>query len=135
MSSGQDLAKKFSEFAGRKDQYDVREVEGVDGTKQTQLIDKDTGSISFAWDGDLPEDLDTIIGSVGGDPAVMPKEAVEDNKRFETSRGVLATPTQPEALEGARDVEEIDNSKAFKSENQESKVTDDMRSAPERRKK
>lgn len=111
MSSGKDLAKKFSEFAGREDQYDVREVEGVDGRKQTQLIDKDTGSISFAWDGDLPEDLDTIIGSVGGDSAVMPKEAVEDNKVFRTSRGNLATPTQPEAILPQEEVVEVDNKK------------------------
>lgn len=108
-NSAQDLAKRFSEYAGKKDQYDVREVESVDGKKQIQLIDKDTGSISYAHDGDLPDDLDKIIGSVGGDPAVNPKEAVEDDKVFRTSKGVLATPTQPKALEGEAPVNEIDN--------------------------
>lgn len=109
-NAGKRLAERFSEFAGRKDQYDVRVVEGMDGQKQTQLIDKDTGSISFAVNGeDFDPETVSFGGSVGGDTAITPKEAVEDNKEFRTSRGNLASPTQPEAIEAPREVEEIDN--------------------------
>jgi hypothetical protein len=107
--AGKQLAKRFSEYSGRKDQYDVRVVEGVDGKKQTQLVDKDTGSLSFAVDGtDFDPETVNFGGSVGGDPAISPKEAVEDDKVFRTSRGILATPTQPEALEGAKEPTEVD---------------------------
>jgi hypothetical protein len=120
--AGKKLAERFSEYAGRKDQYDVRVIEGVDGKKQTQLIDKDTGSISFAVDGtDFDADKVNFGGSVGGDPAINPKEAVEDNKEFRTSRGNLASPTQPEAIEGAVEPTEVD--KKAERENAETTET------------
>lgn len=102
-----DLAQHFSDLAGRKDQYDVREVEGVDGTKQTQLIDKTTGSISAVFEGEV--DTDKIVGSVTSTPAVNPKESVEDNKDQWTSNGVKAVPTQPEAVQAASPENEVDN--------------------------
>lgn len=103
------IAKHFSELAGREDQYDVREVVSVNGTKQTQVIDKDTGSISAAFEGDV--DLEKLIGSVTSTPAITPKEASEDDKKFTTSRGVPASPTQPEAILPQEEVVEIDNKK------------------------
>ena len=103
------IAKYFSDLAGRKDQYDVREVESVDGTKQTQVIDKTTGSISAAFNGDV--DLEKLVGSVTSTPAVTPKEASEDDKKFFTSEGELATPTQPEAILPQAEVVEVDNKK------------------------
>ena len=101
------IAKHFSDLAGRKDQYDVREVESVQGVKQLQVIDKDTGSISAVFEGDV--DLEKLIGSVTSTPAVTPKEASEDDKKFTTSRGVPATPTQPEAILPQEEVVEVDN--------------------------
>lgn len=102
-----DLAKEFSKRAGYVDQYDVREVTSVEGKKQTQLIDKTTGSISYVVEGDVK--AEDVVGTVGTERAVSPKEAVVDNKEFRTSTGVLATPTQPEALEAPKDAVEVDN--------------------------
>lgn len=137
-NAGQRLAERFSEFAGREDQYDVREVEGADGTRQTQLIDKDSGSVSFAVNGDFDPETVAFGGSVGGDAAVNPKEALEeDAKPFRTSRGNLASPTQPQALEGEAEPTEIDNTDkggdtqenqtAERTENQASRTTANQR--------
>jgi hypothetical protein len=125
-----DLAAHFSELAGRKDQYDVRVVEGVDGTKQTQLIDKTTGSISAVFEG---EDVNTdkIVGSVTSVPAVSPKESVNDNKKQWTSTGVLASPTQPEALQPAADATEVDNTdKSTVAADSTAETTKSQRSTP-----
>lgn len=103
------IAKHFSELAGREDQYDVREIESVKGVKQLQVIDKDSGSISAVFEGDV--DLEKLIGSVVTTPAVTPKEASEDDKKFKTSKGVPATPTQPEAILPQEEVVEVDNRK------------------------
>lgn len=103
------IAKHFSDLAGRKNQYDVREVESVDGKKQTQVIDKTTGSISAVFEGDV--DLEKLVGSVTATPAVTPKEASEDDKAFFTSEGEPATPTQPEAILPQTEVVEVDNKK------------------------
>jgi hypothetical protein len=111
--SKEDVVKAWSEHAGKVDQYDVRVVETEGGTKQTQLIDKETGSLSIAVNGDGAEALNKLGENAGVwklDDGVNPKEAVsEENKVFTTSTGVLATPTQPEALEGEKPVVEIDN--------------------------
>lgn len=111
------IAKHFSNLAGRKDQYDVREVESVDGTKQTQVIDKDTGSISAVFEGDV--DLEKLTGSLTATPAVTPKEASEDNKKFTTSKGVPASPTQPEAILPQAEVTEVDNKKGRTTSDEE----------------
>jgi hypothetical protein len=125
-----DLAQHFSDLAGRKDQYDVRVVEGVDGTKQTQLIDKTTGSVSAVFEGE-DVDVDKIVGSVTATPAVSPKEAVEDNKEFWTSAGVKASPTQPEALQGAKDATEVDNTdKSAVASDSTAETTKSQRSTP-----
>lgn len=101
----------WNKAAGKVDQYDVREVEAEDGTKQTQLIDKDTGSLCVAVNGDDPwKELTQKAGVWKIDDGVNPKEAVSDeNKQFETSKGVLATPTQPEVLQGVQEPVEVDN--------------------------
>lgn len=94
----------WSDKAGRKDNFDLRVVESLDGVKQTQLINKETGSLVVAVNGDGDEAINILGRRVGDpfiDPGVNPKEAQgEDNKKFFTSEGVLATPTQPESLEG-----------------------------------
>jgi hypothetical protein len=101
----------WNKAAGKVDQYDVREVEAEDGTKQTQLIDKDTGSLSVAVNGDNPwKELTQKAGVWKIDDGVNPKEAMSnENKQFETSEGVLATPSQPEALQGVQEPVEVDN--------------------------
>ncbi len=105
--------KAWNEHAGKVDQFDVRVVEGVDGKKQTQLIDKDTGSLCVAVDGDGNDVWKTLTEQAGVwkiDNGVNPKSAVEDtNEVFKTSKNALATPTQPEALEGEKPVVEVDN--------------------------
>lgn len=120
------IAEHFSKLAGREDQYDVRNVESVNGTKQVQVIDKDTGSISAVFEGAV--DLEKLIGSVTSTPAVTPKEASEDDETFSTSRGVPASPTQPEAILPVAEIEEIDNSdKSGLKENQTAEVTENQR--------
>lgn len=102
--------KAWNEAAGKTDQYDVRVVEDIHGTKQTQLIDKDTGSLSVAVNGENPwQELTEKAGVWKIDDGVNPKEAAEDDKVFKTSKGVLATPTQPEAVEGVQEIIEVDN--------------------------
>lgn len=103
--------KAWNEKVGKKDQYDVREVEAEDGTKQTQLIDKETGSLSVAVNGDDPwKELTEKAGVWKIDDGVNPKESVgEDSEKQYTSEGVLATPTQPEALQGEQEPVEVDN--------------------------
>lgn len=94
----------WSDKAGRKDNFDLRVVESLEGVKQTQLINKETGSLVVAVNGDGDEAINILGRRVGDpfiDPGVNPKEAQgEDNKKFYTSEKVLATPTQPESLEG-----------------------------------
>lgn len=99
-----DVLELWSDKAGRKDAFDVREVESLDGVKQTQLINKDTGSLVVAVNA-TGDAAFQILGERCGDPfidaGVNPKEAQGDeNQKFFTSEGVLATPTQPETLEG-----------------------------------
>lgn len=104
--------KAWNEKAGKVDQWDVRVVESVDGEKQTQLIDKDTGSLCVAVNGDNPwKKLTEMAGVWKIDDGVNPKEAVgpENNEKFETSKGVLATPTQPDAILGETEPVEVDN--------------------------
>lgn len=94
----------WSDKAGRKDNFDLREVESLDGVKQTQLINKETGSLVVAVNGHGEDAINVLGRRVGDpfiDPGVNPKEAQGDeNKKFYTSEKVLATPTQPESLEG-----------------------------------
>jgi hypothetical protein len=107
-----DVVKAWSDKAGRQDQYDVREVEGVDGEHQVQLIDKDTGSVSVAANGEgeaAYRKLVEHVGDIAIDAVIMPKESVgpDNNKKHYTSRGQLATPTQPEALVGETEPQEV----------------------------
>lgn len=99
-----EVLELWSDKAGRKDNFDVREVESLKGVKQTQLINKETGSLVVAVNA-TGEEAWQILGERCGDPfidaGVNPKEAQgPENKKFYTSEGVLATPTQPESLEG-----------------------------------
>lgn len=103
----EEVLKLWSEKAGGKDLFDLRVVESVDGVKQTQLINKAGGALVVAANGD---NAVQVLGERCGDPVidagVNPKESSEDNEKFYTSEGVLATPTQPEAIEGvAKEVE------------------------------
>lgn len=101
--SKEQVLELWSDKAGRKDAFDLREVESEAGVKQTQLINKDTGSLVVAVNATGADALQTL-GERCGDPfidaGVNPKEAQgSENKKFYTSEGVLATPTQPETLE------------------------------------
>lgn len=101
--SKSEVLELWSDKAGRKDAFDLREVESEAGVKQTQLINKDTGSLVVAVNATGEDALQTL-GERCGDPfidaGVNPKEAQgSENKKFYTSEGVLATPTQPETLE------------------------------------
>lgn len=121
-----DVRKAWSEKVGREDQYDLVEVESFDGDSQTQLIDKDTGSISVAVDGTGAKALKKLAENAGDtfiDGAVTPKEAssVKSERRF-TSRGVIATPSQPENLQDATDPVEVDNRKPAEARQSEPKA-------------
>lgn len=132
--SKDEVVRLWSEAAGRKDQYDVREVESVDGEKQTWLTDKDTGSTTVAVKGhgaDALRELGENVANPFIEPAVSPKEAVEDNEKHYTSRGVIATPTQPEVLEGEGEPTEVDTSKSPQTPNQKAELTRDQVSSPE----
>jgi hypothetical protein len=106
-NTAKSVVKAWSEKSGRLDQYDVREVTNFDGVEQTQLIDKDTGSVTVAVNGHGQEALDRLAEEAGVsliDAGVAPQESTSaDNKVQRTSRGVLATPTQPEALNDPTD--------------------------------
>lgn len=95
------VVKAWSDKVGRKDQYDLREVTAADGTEQTQLVDKDTGSLTIAVNGHGDNALQRLFdeaGSVLLDAGVSPKESTgADSEVQTTSRGVAATPTQPVA--------------------------------------
>lgn len=102
--SKDEVLELWSDKAGRKDNFDLREVESLDGVKQTQLVNKETGSLVVAVNGHGEDAINVLGRRVGDpfiDPGVNPKEAQgEENEKFFTSEGVLATPTQPETLEG-----------------------------------
>lgn len=111
----EDVRKAWSAKVGREDQYDLVEVETFEGESQTQLVDKDTGSISVAVNGTGAKALKKLAENAGDtfiDGAEAPKEAtsVKSERRF-TSRGVIATPTQPENLQDPSDTVEVDNRK------------------------
>lgn len=132
-----EVLELWSDKAGRKDNFDLRVVESIDGVTQTQLINKETGSLVVAVNGDKDSAIQTL-GERCGDPfidaGVNPKEAQGDeNKKFFTSEGVLATPTQPESLEGKAVEREVNNENTSKAENQESKLTENQVSKPETR--
>ena len=98
----QDVLDRWDEVVGKKDRYDLVEIEAHDGTKQTQLLDKQTGSITVAVDGTGQEALNRLYENAGAprlDAGKSPKEAARDGEKRYTSAGVLATPTQPDALE------------------------------------
>lgn len=100
------VVEAWSEKAGRKDQYDVREVETFDGDKSFQLIDKDTGSLTIQ--ASSLEELQERAGDALIDPGSVPKESSgEDSEKHYTSRGVLAFPTQPENLNDPSDPVEL----------------------------
>ena len=121
----------WSEKAGRKDQYDLREVENHDGSeKGFQLIDKDTGSLVVQ--ASSLQELQDRAGDALIDDATVPKESSgEESEKQYTSRGQLAFPTQPEALSDPSDTVEIDTSKAVQTPNQKAELTRDQVSSPE----
>lgn len=107
----EDVRKAWSEKVGKVDQYDLHEVEVADGEFQTQLIDKDTGSITVAVNGKGEAVLRKLFEHAGDtfiDGGESPLSATSEGsvKRF-TSRGVLATPTQPEVQVNTQDPVEV----------------------------
>lgn len=98
--SHKDVIKAWSEKVGKIDQYDIHEFNTADGGSQTQLIDKDSGGITVAVNGTGAKVLQKLFDNAGVtfiDAGESPVESTgkESIKRY-TSRGVLATPTQPE---------------------------------------
>lgn len=111
--SEKDVIRAWSDKAGQQDRYDLRVIETEDGKKQTQLVDKFTGSLTIAVDGEGAEANRTLVERAGDaliDDGESPKESVEDDEKQHTSEGVLATPTQPENLEAEKAPVEIENS-------------------------
>lgn len=110
MATKAQVLKAWNEKAGRKDAFEVRNVEAADGTVQTQLLNKENGSLVVAADGENAFDkLAEHVGDFIVDAGVNPKEASEDNEVSYTEKGALATPTQPEAIEGVAETVEVDN--------------------------
>lgn len=102
-----EVLKAWSDLSGRKDQYDVKEFTDDRGVDVTQLIDKDSGSVTVQVDaqGDSAwQRLGENVGSNFIDGGTAP----EDPKQEYTSRGVLETPTQPEALKENQGRGEVD---------------------------
>lgn len=109
----EDVRKAWSEKVGKVDQYDLHEVETADGEFQTQLIDKDTGSITVAVNGKGDKVLQKLFDHAGdtfidGGESPLSSTGNGSVKRY-TSSGVLATPTQPEVMVGEQEAVEVSN--------------------------
>lgn len=109
----EDVRKAWSEKAGKVDQYDLHEIETGDGESQTQLIDKDTGSITVAVNGTGAKALNKLFEHAGetfidGGESPVESTGAKSIKRY-TSRGVLATPTQPEVQIDTQEPVEVSN--------------------------
>lgn len=105
--SKEDAVKAWSRKSGRENQYDVNEFTDENGTKVTQLIDKDTGSVTVQVDAQGADAFRTLVERAG-DQMIDTGTAPEEPKAETTSEGVPQTPTQPQALEvtqGQGDIE------------------------------
>lgn len=108
-----EVRKAWSYKVGKTDQYDLHEIETADGESQTQLIDKETGSITVAVNGTGPKVLKKLLDHAGDtfiDGGESPVSSTDGRsvKRY-TSTGVLATPTQPEAMVSTQGPIEVTN--------------------------
>lgn len=133
------VLRTLNEAAGRKDYFEAREVETESGTV-TQIISGGGSLVAQvnATGDEAWEQLEGFTGAGVVDAGENPKESVEDNKKFYSKSGAVAFPTQPEAIEAPKDVNEIDNSDksvaqenqtASRTVNQASTVTEDQRSS------
>lgn len=112
-----DVLKAWNEGAGKEDQFDLVEITAADGTEQTQIFDKPSGSLCVAVNGHGQ----AALNKLGENPNVTfidgglaPKESADrvKNEKKYTSDGVLRTPTQPDVLEDVQNEPvEIDNKK------------------------
>lgn len=93
-----DVLKALNDAAGTKDAFEVREVE-VESGKVTQIISANGSLVAQinATNDDAWKKLEGFTTGVvdAGEPPVA---SVEDGKKFFTKEGVIAFPTQPEAL-------------------------------------
>jgi hypothetical protein len=93
------VLKALNEAAGRKDYYEVREVETSDG-KVTQII-SGGGSLVVqvnATGDDAWKQLEGFTGASVVDAGSNPTDSAEENKKYSTKTGTVAFPTQPEAI-------------------------------------
>lgn len=115
-----DVVKAWSDKVGREDQYDVREVENFEGDKQVQLIDKDTGSVTVAVNGTDSDAYQRLVDNAGVallDAAITPKESSSEKSEVKrTSRGNLASPTQPVSTVDPSDPVVVDDNKTGNSD-------------------
>lgn len=111
----ENVLKAWSDKVGKVDQYDLRITES-----QTQLIDKDTGSLTVAVDGTDQKALQTLLDRCGDtfiDGGESPEASTGDKSQVQfTSRGSLATPTQPEAMVSTQEPVEVTNEPGKTSE-------------------
>lgn len=105
------VLKALNEAAGRKDYFEAREVETESGTV-TQIISGGGSLVAQvnATGDEAWEQLEGFTGAGVVDAGENPKESVEDNKHFFSKTGAVAFPTQPEAIEAPKEVNEVDNS-------------------------
>ncbi len=101
------VLKALNEAAGRKDYFEVREVETADGMA-TQII-SGGGSLVLQANGTGDEVWKKLEGQTTGvvDKGSNPTESAENNKKFFSKTGAVAFPTQPEAIEGTSEVNEV----------------------------
>lgn len=93
--SEQDAVDAWSARSSRKDQYEVKQFTNTEGEETTQLIDKDTGSVTAEARGDNPWKK---LVEHAGDYIVDDGSSPEEPEQEWTERGAPMTPTQPEAL-------------------------------------
>lgn len=125
-----DVLNVWNEKAGRKDYFELREIEGTDGSQSTQLI-SGGGSLVVQVNGHGEEALRVLRDRAGDaliEDGTNPKEVVgpDNNEKFYTKQGNLAFPTQPEAIQGQAETVYVDNRN---SDNKADQVTGDPKNA------
>jgi hypothetical protein len=128
----QSVLDNLNKQAGRKDYFEVREVETASGMV-TQII-SGGGSLVLQANGTGDEVWKKLAGQTTGvvDDGENPKDSVEDNKEYFTPEGSVAFPTQPEAIEDVAEPVEVNPAEeATVSPNQMVDTTPNQVSQPE----
>ena len=119
--------------AGRRNYFEVREVETQDEGMVTQII-SGGGSLVLQANGTGDEVWEKLAGQTTGvvDDGENPKDSVEEDVEYFTKDGNVAFPTQPEAIEDTAEPVEVNPAEeATVFENQTTDFTENQASAPE----